>query len=230
MLTRPPAEMISAKGDIEQTEIRVKNGFLAPDVPSSSVVSEVESAVYDEIQGILTLTLYNGQQLQVKGFPTLNDLRQGPAGPTGPAGDPGQPGQDGRHGERGPTGCIGPQGPAGPQGPPGIDGRDGLEGPPGPQGPEGPTGPMGPVGPTGPQGPIGIQGQPGSDGAAGPAGPTGPMGTINIVISTVDPGASIGAGGVWINPLADGDVSEPGGGGSGNPVVTDPEPGQVQWP
>lgn len=228
MLTKPPAEMIRATGDIEQTEIKVKNGFLAPEVPIGSNVSEVETATYDEIQGILTLIFVNGQQILVSGFPTQNSLLPGPTGPQGPEGNPGAPGQDGRHGERGPTGCTGPMGIAGPQGPVGVDGRDGAEGPQGPQGPIGPTGPMGPVGPTGPQGPVGPQGQPGTDGAAGPAGPAGPMGTINVVISTADPGASIGAGGVWINPNADGDVGEPGGGGSGDGV--DPPPGSIVWP
>lgn len=35
--------------------------------------------------------------------------------------------------------------------------------------------------------------------------------------------------GIWVNPNADGDVSEPGGGGGGSPGV-DPPPGSIVWP
>ena len=136
-LTRPSTDMIYARGDTpEATEIIVTDGKLEIKVPTASDVSEVASGSYDETQGILTLILSNGSQLDVKGFPTPGGLLQGDEGPQGPQGDPGVDGVDGKDGERGQTGCQGPEGERGARGPAGIDGRDGVQGPQGPQGPQ----------------------------------------------------------------------------------------------
>ncbi len=226
-LTKPPVDMISAHGDEDEVDIKVgEDGYLQTTRQISSTVSEVATASYDEIQGVLTLTFANERQLLVKGFPTRTTLLPGEEGPQGQEGDAGKDGDDGKDGERGEEGCQGPEGPPGPLGQPGSDGRDGLPGPPGPTGPTGPTGPKGPTGPTGPQGPTGLQGLQGISGNPGPQGPNGSPGTLNLIISTSDPGAAAGAGSIWVNPNADGSVADPGSGGG----ATDPEPGTIQWP
>ncbi len=93
-----------------------------------------------------------------------------------------------------------PQGQQGPQGEAGEDGRDGQVGLPGPAGCAGPMGPRGLQGKKGERGDVGPTGPTGATGPTGPRGEQGPAGNINIVISSTDPGSSIGPGSIWVNP------------------------------
>lgn len=149
-------------------------------------------------------------------------------GPPGPKGERGERGEKGVQGERGFQGEIGPRGVAGPQGNEGSQGPKGDKGDrgergergekstePGPVGADGPPGAAGPIGPRGTAGAAGAKGDTGERGPAGITGPIGPkgdkgekgdkgdlglQGSVNIVISKTDPGLSIGAFGIWINP------------------------------
>lgn len=141
---------------------------------------------------------------------------QGPRGIEGPQGKVGEQGIQGTRGERGPQGEIGERGPQGIQGEKGEQGLRGLQstvpgpvgerGPEGPQGRQGERGPTGATGSKGDTGERGLQGSQGSTGLQGPQGSRGERGeqglkgSVNIVISTNDPGTSIGPFGIWINP------------------------------
>lgn len=223
-LTRPRAEMILSTGTDDQTDLTVEGGRLKATNPIAGNVSEITEITYDDIQGILRILMSNGEQKVVKGFPTPTTLKPGLKGEQGKTGDPGADGQDGRDGNIGPQGPQGDQGERGPQGLPGVDGADGQKGIEGDEGPMGPSGPTGPTGPTGPQGPPGEIGSPGPDGATGAKGPQGDPGNINVIISTIDPGASAGAGAIWVNPGANSNVNDP------NADPGDPDPGSIVWP
>lgn len=226
-LTRTPLQMIRAEGERDATNVVVQDQQLATSPPEESSVSEVDSGYYDPLQGILVLYMSNGDQLKIGGFPTADKIPAGPTGPQGLPGEDGQDGKNGRDGEKGAPGCEGPEGPKGKSGEAGRDGRDGLPGPPGIRGCQGPRGERGPTGPTGPRGNLGPTGPRGEAGPAGSPGQPGPAGKVNIVVSTTDPGSSIGAGGLWVNPNA---VSSGGGtgGGTGGGLV-DPPVG-TPWP
>lgn len=224
-LTRTPVSMITAEGEANASDVIVADQQLAVGVPTESSISEVDSGYYDPLQGILTLYMSNGSQKKIAGFPTADKIPAGPTGPQGLPGEDGEDGKSGRDGEKGSQGCDGPEGPKGKIGEAGRDGRDGLPGPPGIRGCAGPRGERGEIGPTGPRGDIGPTGPRGEAGPAGGAGQPGPAGKVNIVVSSTDPGSSIGAGGLWVNP---GSITPPSGGGGGGGLV-DPPVG-TPWP
>lgn len=231
-LTRPVVDQISAPGSEGETEIVVENEKLSVKAPSESPISEIDYGNFDPVLGVLTLRLYNGEQIKVSGFPTADKIPPGPTGPQGQRGQDGKPGKNGRDGKPGAPGCEGPPGVRGGPGPQGADGRQGMQGPPGVRGVTGPMGEMGRTGPTGPIGPPGPTGPKGEPGPAGSAGQPGPAGSVNIIISATDPG-QVGGGALWVNPNASTTippiipppVTDPGG----NPIITDPPIG-TPWP
>lgn len=225
-LTRTPLNMISASGETDSTNVIVQEQQLTVAQPEESAISEVDSGYFDSLQGILTLYMSNGTQMKIGGFPTADKIPAGPTGPQGLPGEDGQPGKNGRNGEKGAPGCEGDEGPKGKTGETGREGRDGLPGPPGIRGCQGPRGERGEIGPTGPRGDIGPTGPRGEPGPAGSAGQPGPAGKVNIVVSSTDPGSSIGAGGLWVNPGSTG--GNDGGGNNGGGLV-DPPIG-TPWP
>lgn len=200
-LTRTPVEMIVAKGLADESQLVVKAEKLTVSPEIETAVSEIEDGRYDTQQGILVLQMYNGQTIQVTGFPTADKIPAGPTGPQGLPGRDGQDGKDGRDGAPGVQGCTGPQGTTGQTGPKGEQGRQGQQGVQGPTGPTGPMGPMGPMGPTGPQGPIGPTGPRGDMGPQGRPGPKGPDGFMNIIVSTIEP-QDVLPGTLWVDPVA----------------------------
>uniref|UniRef100_A0AB39CDT7 N-acetylmuramoyl-L-alanine amidase n=1 Tax=Pseudomonas phage HRDY3 TaxID=3236930 RepID=A0AB39CDT7_9VIRU len=203
-LTKIPTYMIRAKGERDSSILEVKNERLSATAPTDADVSEIESALYDETQGVLTITFYNGNQLRVPGFPVPSKIPAGPTGPQGLPGIDGKNGKDGRDGAPGGAGCAGPQGVIGQTGPKGETGRTGQPGPAGATGPQGPQGLQGPVGPTGPQGPQGPQGPRGEQGPQGRPGPKGPEGYMNIIVSTTEPEEKDRVDGLlWVNPSVD---------------------------
>lgn len=224
-LTRTPLQMIKADGETNAPNVVVEEERLRAEPLTESDISEVSGGAYDAQLGVLTLYFFNGSQLKIGGFPTPDKIPAGPTGPQGLPGTDGKNGKSGRDGEKGAQGCQGPEGPKGKKGEPGRDGRDGLPGPPGIRGCAGPRGERGPTGPTGPRGDIGPTGPRGEPGPAGTAGTPGPTGKVNIVVSTTDPGSSIGAGGLWVNP--NGSTGSTGGGST--PPLTDPPIG-TPWP
>lgn len=200
-ITKVPAFMIRATGERDNSILEVKNERLSASAPTDADVSEVESGIYDETQGVLTLRFYNGQELVVKNLPVPSRIPAGPTGPQGLPGIDGKNGKDGRDGAPGPAGCEGPQGVIGQTGPKGETGRTGQPGPAGPTGPTGPQGLQGPIGPTGPQGPEGPQGPRGEQGPQGRPGPRGPEGFMNIIVSTTEPEEKDRVDGLlWVNP------------------------------
>ena len=222
-LTRIPHNLINAEGEADESALKVRSGEIVAESPEESDVSEVQTGFYDPHQGKLVLTMFNGQRIEVTGFPTAQNAPVGPTGPAGPDGKAGQKGRDGKDGDDGSPGCAGPDGDQGPMGPTGPEGRMGPEGPPGVRGCPGPVGPPGPAGPTGPMGPVGPTGPAGEEGPPGAPGPAGPPGTVNIIVSATDPGA-VGAGWLWVNPNAAG--TSP----STPPVLSDPPLGSFVWP
>ena len=220
-LTRIPHGLVQVDGLQAESAVRVKEGTLKTAVPEEPDVSEVEHGFYDPHQGVLTLNMFNGQRIQIAGFPTQNNAPVGPTGPDGLPGKDGQDGRDGRDGKPGKPGCEGPEGPTGKPGRAGSDGRMGQIGQPGVRGCPGPAGPTGVQGPTGPAGPVGPTGPTGDPGPKGAPGAAGPPGRANIVVSATDPGA-VGGGWLWVNPSATGAGSAP--------ALTDPPLGSVVWP
>tara|TARA_B100000214_G_scaffold289489_1_gene219116 strand:+ start:30598 stop:31233 length:636 start_codon:yes stop_codon:yes gene_type:complete len=199
MLTKIPVTMVRSSGD-EGSSVVVKNGKLATSSEAVDTTSEIEAGFYDQGSGILTLTFASGNEIAITGFPTFDSIPQGQQGPQGEAGEDGRDGRDGKDGEVGDEGCIGPIGPTGPRGEDGQNGRDGQVGLPGPAGCAGPMGPRGLQGKKGERGDVGPTGPTGATGPTGPRGEQGPAGNINIVISSTDPGSSIGPGSIWVNP------------------------------
>lgn len=223
-LTKIPHDLINATGEQDESAIRVRDGHLVAESPEDSEVSEVSTGFYDPHQGRLVLTMFNGQRIEIGGFPTAQNAPIGPTGPAGPDGKPGAKGQDGRDGADGKPGCDGQEGDPGPEGPQGPPGRMGPEGPPGVRGCPGPAGPPGPEGPPGPIGPVGPTGPTGEGGPRGAPGPAGPAGTVNIIVADKDPGA-VGAGWLWVNPNASGSSNT-----EAPPLLADPPLGSVPWP
>ena len=126
-----------------------------------------------------TLTISDGNSVELPEGPQGPQGIQGEAGPVGPQGERGLQGEQGPVGPQGPQGergLQGEQGPVGPQGPQGERGLQGEQGPVGPQGPQGERGLQGEQGPVGPQGPQGERGLQGEQGPVGPQGPQGERG------------------------------------------------------
>lgn len=200
MLTKPVLGMVKAPGAPDQSEVVVEAGSLESSDAIISNVSEIEDAIYDESTGILTLEFANGQVLRVKGFPTLDSIPPGDKGPEGDAGQDGKEGRPGKEGKPGKQGCQGERGEEGDRGERGDAGKDGNPGEEGGRGCAGPQGARGRKGPKGETGPVGITGPTGDTGPTGPTGDRGPSGTVNIIVSTTDPGPAAGAGTIWVNP------------------------------
>lgn len=152
---------------------------------SSTPSVTVTGISYNQLAGILTVELSNGQSVNVEGFVKAKDLKKGPQGRLGRTGLSGLPGLNGFDGMKGPIG---------PKGFDGLKGQRGLPGPKGQQGPMGLTGYSGILGPKGQQGPTGTQGLPGIKGATGPNGKDY---VLQVVVSDTDPGA-IGSGSMWV--------------------------------
>lgn len=227
-LTKIHSSMIFAPGEVSQTEVIVSGERLVVSNPLESDVSELAGGFYDWQLGELSLTMYNGDVVKIKGFPTAGSIPPGPTGPTGLPGKDGRDGRDGKDGAKGDPGCDGPPGPKGATGATGPDGRDGqmgqqgIRGCPGPKGAPGERGATGPMGPLGPTGPRGDQGPPGRPGAPGPDS------KVNIVVSTTDPG-NVGGGWLWVNPSAIAPPVTPPTTGGGGGTPTDPPIG-TPWP
>ena len=137
-LTRTPIDLIEATG-APGTDVQFdgKNLFLAD--PEQTQVS-LAGASYDNINGVLTIQLSNGDEIQVPGFLTTGSIGDAVQGLQGPVGPSGADGLVGVAGPQGPQGCQGPPGPAGRTGSPGVQGIQGPTGPEGPQGEKGDTG------------------------------------------------------------------------------------------
>jgi len=194
--------MLKAAGASDNDIVVVSSGVLTNETPAEVDVSEIESALYDPAQGILSIRHFNGVKVNITGFLTPDKIPRGPTGPQGPAGRDGKDGKDGKDGERGDEGCAGGKGIRGQTGPEGPKGRAGPQGPRGATGPQGPQGPRGITGPQGPQGLLGLQGPKGDTGPRGRPGPQGPEGFNNILVTSVEPVGSA-EGMLWIDPAAD---------------------------
>jgi hypothetical protein len=97
-------------------------------------------------------------------------------------------------------------------------------GPPGPRGLTGPRGEVGEKGPDGEIGPVGVTGPRGEAGPAGEPGTPGAGGSLNVIVTTTDPGAAAGPGAIWVNPA----ITPPGTTPPTN--ISDPPLGSVTWP
>lgn len=142
-LTRTPLSMLEAKGD-PGSHLKYSGQRVFTERQQDINNSGLASATFDDASGVLTLTLVNGETMQVRGFMTTGNIGTGPEGPQGLGGVDGTDGLLGMDGLQGPPGC---------QGPPGARGATG------PRGAQGPQGELGPIGPTGATGPKGDDGQ-----------------------------------------------------------------------
>lgn len=149
MITKIEPAMISTGsqpvGAIAQV---TSEGLLSITEPSATVGDAPNgmTAAFDRSTGILSLSFANGSSVNVKGFPTIDDIKSGATGKQGIRGLTGRAGTNGRDGKDGEKGCAGRKG---------DRGRQGATGPTGPVGNTGPTGSTGPEGNTGPTGPRG---------------------------------------------------------------------------
>lgn len=142
-LTRVPMKLVRARGEPD-SDVRFDGKDLVVQ-RDREVTSDfgVIGGNFDVTSGILTLTLKNGETVEISGFLTPSAMGNGSVGPTGPAGRDGRDGLNGQDGEKGSTGCEGPMGRPGRQGPrgePGIPGPTGPEGKPGEKGEQGDDG------------------------------------------------------------------------------------------
>lgn len=157
-LTRTPLSMLEANGDPD-SDVRFDGSEVVAEKDASLNNAGVIAGHFDDATGVLTLTLVNGQKVQISGFMTQGDIGTGPAGPQGIGGTDGTDGLLGEDGAQGPQGC---------QGPPGTPGATGPRGAMGPQGPEGPAGPQGEKGDPGVDGKVDVYIQTEDPGAVGP--------------------------------------------------------------
>lgn len=114
--------------------------------------------VFDNVNGILSITIPGVGEVSIGGFNTVADLGEGRRGLPGSDGRPGVHGMIGLNGLQGSKGCRGPQG---------KSGKPGKRGPRGLEGPIGPTGATGPRGATGADGRVQIYIQSEDPGAVG---------------------------------------------------------------
>ena len=121
-INKLPIELIEAEtdGDVvsENGQVQVDNSTADADL----------SAEFDNVQGILTITIPKLGTVRVPGFPTSSDVGQGTKGDTGTSGRDGVDGVNGTDGQRGADGCIGAQGQRGEAGKQGIRGQQGAQG------------------------------------------------------------------------------------------------------
>ena len=130
-----PLDLIQATSD---GPVKSINGELVVDSSSSSTATYAGS--FDDVQGVLTLTVPNLGTLRISGFPTTTAVGVGTKGDTGDSGRDGVDGTLGADGQRGADGCVGPMGSRGDVGKTGARGQQGEQGSIGPTGPRGPTG------------------------------------------------------------------------------------------
>ena len=141
-LTKTPLSMLEALGEPD-SDVRFSGESVYTERDQNINNTGLQTGHFDDATGILTITLVNGQQLQIAGFMTQGDIGMGPPGTQGIGGTDGTDGLLGEDGLQGPAGC---------------------QGPPGTPGATGPRGEMGPQGAEGPQGAQGAKGDPGEDG------------------------------------------------------------------
>ena len=135
-----PLDLVKAETD---GPVQSVNGQLV--VESNSTSTTTFAGSFDDVQGVLTLTIPNLGALRITGFPTTTAVGVGDKGDTGAAGRDGVDGTLGSDGQRGADGCVGPQGGRGEQGKTGARGQQGEQGQIGPTGATGPTGEPGVV-------------------------------------------------------------------------------------
>lgn len=140
-LTKTPLDMIQAQGE-PGTDVEFDGKQLVL-TPQEAFLNSVVNGTFDAVTGTLTLSLANGNTIDIDGFLTQGDIGDAAQGPQGPVGPAGADGLVGVAGPQGPQGCQGPPGPAGRTGAPGV---------------------QGPIGPAGPQGEKGDKGDSGDDG------------------------------------------------------------------
>ena len=143
-LTRTPLSMLESRGRPD-SDIRYNGEEVTAEEDENLNNTGLKSGHFDDTTGILTITLVNGQKLQISGFMTQSSIGMGPAGPQGIGGTDGTDGLLGQDGLQGPPGCQGPPGTPGATGPRGDMGPQGPEGPPGPRGADGIKGDTGQV-------------------------------------------------------------------------------------
>lgn len=134
--------MLDARG-IPNSDVRFDGRSVVLNPEENTNNLGVVGGYFDDATGFLTLTLVNGNKIEVGGFMTQGNVGVGQPGPQGLSGADGTDGLIGKDGDTGFTGCAGPAGAQGAQGP---------------QGPKGDRGPTGPAGPTGPIGDPGLDG------------------------------------------------------------------------
>ena len=132
-----PIELITAEAD---GDVIAEGGQVKVDTTSAD--TEL-SASFDNVQGILTLTIPKLGTVRAGGFPTSSDVGLGTKGDSGSGGRDGVDGTVGIDGQRGADGCIGPQGQRGEGGKQGIRGQQGQKGYAGNQGIKGDQGDAG---------------------------------------------------------------------------------------
>ncbi len=132
-----PIDMISAEAD---GSVESVNGQLTV---NSGTDTTTYTGSFDDVQGVLTITIPKIGTLQITGFPTTTGVGQGTKGDAGVAGRDGVDGTLGADGQRGADGCIGPQGSRGDAGKTGARGQQGQQGELGPTGATGATGATG---------------------------------------------------------------------------------------
>jgi hypothetical protein len=142
MLTKPPLGLVHAgrrSGPVSSDSVSLKV------LPKDDSISVSLEANYDEVKGVLHLSVPGYPELEISGFMTPLFIREGKQGKPGYPGRQGVDGIDGLDGPQGPQGCIGPKGP---------EGRPGQRGPLGQQGAQGQQGPNGPTGEAGESGSL----------------------------------------------------------------------------
>lgn len=141
-LTRVPLKQLRATGNPANVVFDGSSVVTEEEVDSTDY--GIAEASFDQTSGTLSITLRNGETVDVSGLMTPNSVGVGLQGDPGLAGADGKDGLNGKDGARGDVGCRGPRG------------RDGA------RGPTGPTGAMGATGPTGTTGDKGDKGDPGT--------------------------------------------------------------------
>lgn len=143
-LTRTPLSMLEARG-VPNSDVRYDGFEVKTQEDQNMNNTGVISGKFNDVTGTLSLTLVNGQSVEIRGFMTPGDIGVGPSGPQGIGGVDGADGLLGEDGLQGPPGCQGPPGTPGVTGPQGEMGAQGEAGPPGATGPTGPKGDDGQV-------------------------------------------------------------------------------------
>jgi hypothetical protein len=200
-LTKPYLDMVDAEhipvttnndgAGVNQLVVYKEGEYSLENTPVNDTTAKIADIVYDMQLGVLSLLFTNGKTLKATGFPTIAKLSKGRQGDQGDKGRDGRSDVDGKDGDKGTSGCSGDDGP---------QGSVGDRGPKGDQGDEGERGDKGLQGVIGHQGKRGDRGPIASPGPKGDQGDTGTDGKVNVIISNIDPGDTIGPLGIWIRP------------------------------